>query len=154
MRVDLMARPHKVSTTDRKQRVRVNGEFSCWAEVLSGIPQGCTWEQKAAMCVFQNFREIAFENFENCHAIFTPHVHARKIISGPINHKSSIFWQYEVKTALNVMLSGRAPKIVWSGDRYDPRWSSAAVSEWVNQKVQTYYIQELSMKSDTKLNIH
>ena len=25
--------------TDRKQRVRVNGEFSCWAEVLSGIPQ-------------------------------------------------------------------------------------------------------------------
>jgi len=29
------------------------------------------------------------------------------------------------------MLSGRAPKIVWSGDRYDPRWSSAAVSEWV-----------------------
>jgi len=26
--------------TDRKQRVRVNGEFSCWAEVLSGIPQG------------------------------------------------------------------------------------------------------------------
>jgi len=30
------------------------------------------------------------------------------------------------------MLSGRAPKIVWSGDRYDPRWSSAAVSEWVS----------------------
>jgi len=25
--------------TDRKQRVRVNSEFSCWAEVLSGIPQ-------------------------------------------------------------------------------------------------------------------
>jgi len=30
---------------------------------------------------------------------------------------------------LTLMLSGRAPKIVWSGDRYDPRWSSAAVSE-------------------------
>ena len=29
--------------TDRKQRVRVNGEFSCWAEVLSGIPQGSIW---------------------------------------------------------------------------------------------------------------
>ena len=26
--------------TDRKQRVRVNGKFSCWAEVLNGIPQG------------------------------------------------------------------------------------------------------------------
>ena len=25
--------------------------------------------KKAAMSVFQNFREIAFENFENCHAI-------------------------------------------------------------------------------------
>ena len=68
--------------------------------------QLCTWEQKAAMCVFQNFREIAFENFENCHAIFTSHMHARKIISGPINHTSSIFWQYEVKTALNVIIIG------------------------------------------------
>jgi len=35
---------------------------------------------------------------------------------------------------LTLMLSGRAPKIVWSGDRYDPRWSSAAVSEWVSGK--------------------
>ena len=61
-------------------------------------------EQKAAMSVFQNFREIAFENFENSHAIFTPHMNARKIISGPINHKSSIFWQCEVKTALNVII--------------------------------------------------
>jgi len=26
--------------TDRKQRVRVNGKFSCWAKVLNGIPQG------------------------------------------------------------------------------------------------------------------
>ena len=26
--------------SDRKQRVRVDGEFSCWANVLSGIPQG------------------------------------------------------------------------------------------------------------------
>ena len=26
--------------TVRKQRVRVNGKFSCWAKVLSGIPQG------------------------------------------------------------------------------------------------------------------
>ena len=26
--------------TDRKQRVRVNGKFSCWAKVFSGIPQG------------------------------------------------------------------------------------------------------------------
>jgi len=26
--------------TDRKQRVRVNGKFSCWAKVLSGLPQG------------------------------------------------------------------------------------------------------------------
>ena len=25
--------------SDRKQRVRVDGEFSCWANVLSGIPQ-------------------------------------------------------------------------------------------------------------------
>ena len=52
----------------------------------------CVPESKmAAMSVFQNFREIAFENFENCHAIFSPHMHARKIISRPINHKSSIF---------------------------------------------------------------
>ena len=26
--------------SDRKQRVRVDGEFLCWANVLSGIPQG------------------------------------------------------------------------------------------------------------------
>ena len=26
--------------TDRKQRVGVNGKFSCWAKVFSGIPQG------------------------------------------------------------------------------------------------------------------
>jgi len=26
--------------SDRKQRVRVDGEFSCWANVLSGITQG------------------------------------------------------------------------------------------------------------------
>lgn len=26
--------------SDRKQRVKVNGEFSCWAKVLSGILQG------------------------------------------------------------------------------------------------------------------
>ena len=26
--------------SNRKQRVRVDGEFSCWADVLSGIPQG------------------------------------------------------------------------------------------------------------------
>ena len=26
--------------TDRKQRVKVSGEFSCWIKVLSGIPQG------------------------------------------------------------------------------------------------------------------
>jgi len=26
--------------TNRKQRVKVSGIFSCWAEVLSGIPQG------------------------------------------------------------------------------------------------------------------
>ena len=26
--------------TDRKQRVRVNGKFSCWAKVFNGIPQG------------------------------------------------------------------------------------------------------------------
>jgi len=37
---------------------------------------------------------------------------------------------------LTLMLSGRAPKIVWSGDRYDPRWSSAAVSEWVLKRAQ------------------
>ena len=27
----------KTFLTDRKQRVRVNGKFSCWAKVLSGI---------------------------------------------------------------------------------------------------------------------
>ena len=37
----------------------------------------------------------------------------------------------QMQKVLTLMLSGRAPKIVWSGDRYDPRWSSAAVSEWV-----------------------
>ena len=26
--------------TDHKQTVRVNGKFSCWAKVFSGIPQG------------------------------------------------------------------------------------------------------------------
>ena len=30
----------KTFLTDRKQRVRVNGKFFCWAKVLSGIPQG------------------------------------------------------------------------------------------------------------------
>jgi len=30
----------KIFLTDCKQRVRVNGKFSCWAKVLSGIPQG------------------------------------------------------------------------------------------------------------------
>ena len=28
-----------LNTCRRKQRVRVHGEFSCWIEVLSGIPQ-------------------------------------------------------------------------------------------------------------------
>jgi len=48
--------------TDRKQRVWVDGAFSCWAKVLSGIPQGSILDPLLFIIFINNLVDICGEN--------------------------------------------------------------------------------------------
>jgi len=50
--------------TDRKQRVRVNGKFSCWAKVFSWIPQGSILSPLLFIIFINDLVDICEENIK------------------------------------------------------------------------------------------
>ena len=138
---------------DRFQRVVLNGQTSCWKEILAGVPQGCILGPLFLLIFINDIPEGIQSNtifFADDTSIFS--IMKDSISASTLNEDLHLItkWAYSWKMSSNSDPSKQATEIVFS-----QKQSNIQLSAWIfndNILIPSDSHKHLGMILDSKLN--